>query len=424
MAPLSQWRKGLFTREDKFNVHKLCGFPVLAHYAIRIAAVPRDTKNLRFDGSLLTPACLAVHLMLSCTSLVFHIPTKRIKEGSRIWPEFRLHSIVFACRSLACMTLVWIERRYALEPMYLVNVAIVFATLIGADVASASVDHHSNTIRGLETSAAYKFAFSFMQFLGTTGCLVGLRAFAGQFAIVFIIQVYAFTLTLRRKNLITHMQTVFIYSYQLSIGGAVAQCARARQPDPRCGAWSAPDIDAPCPPPWQDRDFPGGRPAGSVHVPGARGVGHAASRRARAEQVPRVGRDGVRRAVRTARDTHRARGAARRGARVVLASRSRCDARVRVRALRVPQRAAARGQGSGRGRRGRAECRRGRADDADDARGREARQGRVKGPSPRSLLGEARALACRSQMRGIHRATRATGAINSEAVHGAVSREA
>ena len=56
MAPLSQWRKGLFTREDKFNVHKLCGFPVLAHYAIRIAAVPRDTKNLRFDGSLLTPA--------------------------------------------------------------------------------------------------------------------------------------------------------------------------------------------------------------------------------------------------------------------------------------------------------------------------------------------------------------------------------
>ena len=44
-----------------------------------------------------------------------------------------------------------------------------------------------------------------------------------QFAIVFIIQTYAFTLTLRRKNLISHKHTIFIYAYQLSIGGAVAQ---------------------------------------------------------------------------------------------------------------------------------------------------------------------------------------------------------
>ena len=136
MAPLSQWRKGLFTREDKFNVHKLCGFPVLAHYAIRIAAVPRDTKNLRFDGSLLTPACLAVHLMLSCTSLVFHIPTKRIKEGSRIWPEFRLHSIVFACRSIATMMITWAEQRFEAEPIYAANVVVVFCTLLAADAAS------------------------------------------------------------------------------------------------------------------------------------------------------------------------------------------------------------------------------------------------------------------------------------------------
>ena len=121
------------------------------------------------------------------------------------------------------MAVVWAEKRYALEPMYWANVAIVFATLLAADVATASVEHHSNTIRGLDTSAAYKFAFSFMQFLGTCGCLVGLRAFGGQFAIVFIIQTYAFTLTLRRKNLVTHRQTVFIYSYQLSLGGAVAQ---------------------------------------------------------------------------------------------------------------------------------------------------------------------------------------------------------
>jgi len=165
--------------------------------------------------------------MLSLTSLVFKLPKVRIKEGSRIWPEFRLHSIIFACRSLACMSLTWWERRFdpTGEPRYWANVVIVFATLIAADASTASLDpiSRSNTIRGLDTGPLYKFAFSFMQFLGTCGCLVGIRSFAGQFAIVFIIQVYAFTLTLRRKNLVSHRATVVIYAYQLTIGASAAQ---------------------------------------------------------------------------------------------------------------------------------------------------------------------------------------------------------
>ena len=98
------------------------------------------------------------HLMLSLTSLIFRIPKVRIREGSRIWPEFRLHSIVFACRSLACLVIVFLEKRYDPhgEPRYWANVLVVFATLLGADLATASVDpsSRSNTIRGLETSAA------------------------------------------------------------------------------------------------------------------------------------------------------------------------------------------------------------------------------------------------------------------------------
>ena len=38
----------------------------------------------------------------------------------------------------------------------------------------------------------------------------------------FVIQTYAFTLTLRRKNLVTHRQTVIIYAYQLTLGVAAA----------------------------------------------------------------------------------------------------------------------------------------------------------------------------------------------------------
>ena len=209
-------------------MHKTLGFPCLIHFIGRTLSLPLSPwSDMGFTDSPLTAGLIVMHLCLSCSSLVFKIPKVRIKEGSRIWPEFRLHSIVFACRSLACMMLTWLERRYdpTGDPHYLANVVIVFATLIAADLATASVDptSRSNTIRGLETTALYKFAFSYMQFLGTCGCLVGLRAFAGQFAIVFIIQTYAFTLTLRRKNLISHRQTVIFYAYQLSIGAAAAQ---------------------------------------------------------------------------------------------------------------------------------------------------------------------------------------------------------
>jgi len=202
-------------------VHKVMGFACLLHFLLRVGFLLDD---MRFDDSLLTPACIAMHATLSLSSLIFHIPRVRIKEGSRIWPEFRLHSIVFACRSLACMLVVWAERRYDSPGHYLANVAIVFATLVAADASTASVDpkSRSNTIRGLETGLLYKYSFSLLQFLGTTGCLVGLRAFAAQFAIVFIIQTYAFTLTLRRKNLVSHRATVLIYACQLTLGVTVA----------------------------------------------------------------------------------------------------------------------------------------------------------------------------------------------------------
>jgi len=58
--------------------------------------------------------------------------------------------------------------------------------------------------------------------LGTSGCLVGLRGYSAQFAIIFIIQTYAFTLTLRRKNLVSHRATIVIYACQLLLGTTVS----------------------------------------------------------------------------------------------------------------------------------------------------------------------------------------------------------
>ena len=218
MAPFGLPRN-LFTHEDAryYNVHKILGISCLVHFLLRFLMLHRDMK---FTASWTTPCMLLMHALLSCSSLIFHVPTVRIKEGSRIWPEFRLHSIVFALRSLSCMMIVWAERRYETGPQYWANVVVVFATLKAADISTNSVPatSRSNTIRGLAMSPVYKYSFSFLQFLGTTGCLVGLRSFGAQFAIVFIIQTYAFTLTLRRKNIVTHYQTVLFYSIQLGLG--------------------------------------------------------------------------------------------------------------------------------------------------------------------------------------------------------------
>ena len=105
-------RRGLFTHEDVFNAHKIFGIPCLLHFIARTLSVPfRPWADMGFTPSAFTLVFFFWHLMLSLTSLVFKLPKVRIKEGSRIWPEFRLHSIVFACRSLACLCLVWLEKR-------------------------------------------------------------------------------------------------------------------------------------------------------------------------------------------------------------------------------------------------------------------------------------------------------------------------
>ncbi|KAL3922475.1 MAG: hypothetical protein SGPRY_004548 [Prymnesium sp.] len=220
--------QNLFSHEDSGNVHKLLGFACLLHFAVRCLFI---TQDMGFDASWLTPLSVCMHAMLSLSSLIFQLPKVRIKEGSRIWPEFRLHSIVFALRSMSCLLVVWYEDRTQTGPFYLANVAVVFITLIFADISTNSVDEksRSNTIRGLETSAIYKYSFSFLQVRlalhphdleVTTPCFGSVPWDNG--LSFWIAKTYAFTLTLRRKNLVSHRATVVIYACQLALGVVVA----------------------------------------------------------------------------------------------------------------------------------------------------------------------------------------------------------
>ena len=182
--------RGLFTKEDHGHVHKMLGISVMCHFIWRFAHVG-PTKDMLFGPTNKTLACIALHATLSASSLIFRIPIKRIAEGSRIWPEYRLHSISFAYRSLACMLVTWLEMRYGVtEPFYPANGAIVIGTMLLADFGSWWVGPagRSSTIQELDAPPFARFFFSVMQFSATAGCLVGVRRFGTQFIYVWVIR--------------------------------------------------------------------------------------------------------------------------------------------------------------------------------------------------------------------------------------------
>eukprot|EP00325_Prymnesiales_sp_UTEX-LB-985_P022714 CAMPEP_0174738914 /NCGR_PEP_ID=MMETSP1094-20130205/70687_1 /TAXON_ID=156173 /ORGANISM="Chrysochromulina brevifilum, Strain UTEX LB 985" /LENGTH=390 /DNA_ID=CAMNT_0015942409 /DNA_START=13 /DNA_END=1185 /DNA_ORIENTATION=- len=222
---ISQVYKKLFTSEDTFNMHKTLGIACLASYIYRFAHV--GSADMNFTTGPWTLVTIALHLLLSVSSLIFRIPVKRIVGGYRIWPEYRLHSIMFAARSLAGMLLTWYELRHGLEPNYLLNVAIVLGTIVAADLSSMSMGPpgtagRSSTIQDLDAGPATRFFFSVMQFHATMGNLVGVRRFSVMFVHVWVIQFNAFLMTIRRKNLAPHSALVTTYGLMLTFGFCVA----------------------------------------------------------------------------------------------------------------------------------------------------------------------------------------------------------
>ena len=232
MGGLREVYRKLFTIEDKYNFHKTLGVSCLISYLYRFSQVgPTDMGFGTTPGTLIS---LCLHTSLSVSSLIFRIPHARIKSGYRIWPEYRIHSIVFACRSLSSMLLTWLEMKLGREPNYLFNFAIVLLTITAADLGSISqgkigTPGRSSTIQDLDAGPATRFFFSAMQFHATMGVMLGVRRYSTQFIYVWIIQFNAFLMTVRRKNLAPHTFLVTTYGLMLVFG----YCVSATPPPPR-----------------------------------------------------------------------------------------------------------------------------------------------------------------------------------------------
>ena len=139
-------RKALFTREDVFNFHKTLGMSCMISYAYRFSQV--GDADMGFGPTVGTLGSIVLHMTLSVSSMIFKIPRKRSLSLYRIWPEYRLHSIVFAWRALLAMLITWAEAKLGLEPQYALNMALVIVCFMASDYASASVGEHvSKSIR-------------------------------------------------------------------------------------------------------------------------------------------------------------------------------------------------------------------------------------------------------------------------------------
>jgi hypothetical protein len=222
---LSAWKKQLITKEDPTHVHKALGILCMISYIFRIVQTGPSDMGFQTMPYLTLPTII-LHLLLNSTSFIFKIPNRRISSGYRIWPEYRLHSLVFLCRSLAVMTLYYYEQTFHVEqPMYDMNLVIIILGLFAADYASFTQrQYQSSTIRDLDTSELVKFAFSVAQFCGTANILYGLRyRYSLHMLAVIVIQTNAFMMTVRRKNLAS--QTTLVTLYGLSLLMSMMVCS-------------------------------------------------------------------------------------------------------------------------------------------------------------------------------------------------------
>jgi hypothetical protein len=217
---LARVYKGLFTHEDKFNAHKTLGFSCLLSYAYRFSQA--GERDMGFSSSYGSLFCILLHMTLSVSSLIFRIPSKRTLSMYRIWPEYRLHSIIFAWRVLLTMLQFWVEGKFGLEPQYAFNTATMVICFMASDYATYSVgDNASRSIRDLDVPPVVQFAFSWLQFHMTFNVIFSVRRYSSFFIYVWIIQLNAFLMTLQRKNLCPSAILYSVYAFMLTFGYVV-----------------------------------------------------------------------------------------------------------------------------------------------------------------------------------------------------------
>lgn len=213
------------------HIHEILGFSCLFSFIYRFSGIGGAADG-HFGPGYGTLFFIAHHWLLNASAFIFDIPQRRIRDGGyRIWPEYRIHSLVFASRALAFIFLIWWEQIHGIrvnsrDCYYLVDLIIVLATCAFADLGSyLQREYRSNTVRDATFSDPFENHFaSEMQLMLTAFCIVGYRRYTLHLLALFNIQVNSFLMTLRRKDIAPQFVLTGIYSLMLLISAVAILC--------------------------------------------------------------------------------------------------------------------------------------------------------------------------------------------------------
>jgi len=208
----------LITKEDPMHLHKTLGFLSMLHFIYRFTLLLRY-GTMRLDTPLAV-GMMAVHGALSVSSLVFPIPQKRHATLPMIYPEFRLHSILFGLRSVICCL---VEYYCPVHLRLYSKMGVCWLSMMLADWVTAQ-----HAVPGDTTMRAMPFAETvpvedraritrFHSNQQTSATMFMLCNLDTAFSPLLAIQLAAFLMTLVRKNIIAPNTWHLVYSWSLMV---------------------------------------------------------------------------------------------------------------------------------------------------------------------------------------------------------------
>ena len=188
----------LSTKEDSFLIHKILGSICLINFLYRFSLL-LTTNSMKFETPL-DLYLISIHGVLSVSSLIFRISSSRNEKQPIIYPELRLHSIIFALRSIICCFLIY----FNFPIIY--RIIVCYLTMISADIITLYTKK-GTTIRNMPYSEFMNendrkdiiYHYSRSQ-VGATMFMLG--NINSCFSPLLAIQIAAFLMTLVKKNII------------------------------------------------------------------------------------------------------------------------------------------------------------------------------------------------------------------------------
>lgn len=228
--------KKLFTDEDKFFVHKILGYGSLLSFIYRYAYVLPREGNLGFHGTTFDFFTLGYHMLLSSSSLIFHVLKQRIVDKPLIiYEEYRLHSILFTLRCVLISLFGTFSYLLENDLQRKIGLGIILLFVHGTvDYVTSKYGKEGITAVRNNNDENYKYIrlfFSYYQIVALASHVVysGSHLEDLGYNTLIAIQSSTFLMTLRRKGLISWQLYVFWYGFALVCSMTVMYM--------HCGLW-------------------------------------------------------------------------------------------------------------------------------------------------------------------------------------------